>query len=274
MDLGIEDKVALVCGASKGLRRGIAAALAAEGARVAITSRSRDRIEAAASELGAQGFVHDSADVDAVPALVEAVDTALGPVDILITNTGGPPGGPDALAFTREQWEDAYLAGMRERGWGRVLNVSSSAVREPIPVLMLSNSDACRVQDARPPSRGGRRHAELTARRAKSYRSDRRDVRRGLARAHQGERCRSRPGGAARQSRGVRRRGRVSLFRARRLHHTGRAARRRRAHPEHLTRCRISGVVLDHYEVPFDSSPIDPENRLVRAARPVLDRLG
>jgi 3-oxoacyl-[acyl-carrier protein] reductase len=154
MDLGIEDKVALVSGASKGLGRGIAAALASEGARVAITSRSRERIEAAASELGAQGFVHDSADVDAVPALVEAVDSALGPVDILVTNTGGPPGGPDALGFTREQWEDAYrslvfgpmaliehvLAGMRERGWGRVLNVSSSAVREPIPVLMLSNT--------------------------------------------------------------------------------------------------------------------------------------
>ena len=82
------------------------------------------------------------------------VEEALGPLAILVTNTGGPPAGPDPLGFSREQWEDAYrslvltpmalihaaLPGMRERGFGRVLNVSSSAVREPIPVLMLSNA--------------------------------------------------------------------------------------------------------------------------------------
>jgi 3-oxoacyl-[acyl-carrier protein] reductase len=154
MELGIDGKVALVCGASKGLGRGIAAALAAEGARVAVTSRARDRIEAAADEIGARPFVHDTADLDGAPALVESVESALGPIDILVTNTGGPPGGPDPLAFTRAQWEEAYRAlvsgpmallervvpGMRERRFGRVLNVSSSAVREPIPILMLSNS--------------------------------------------------------------------------------------------------------------------------------------
>lgn len=152
MDLGIDGRVALVTGASRGLGRGIAAALAREGARVAISSRSRERIEAAAEEVGARPYVHDSADLDAAPKLVEAVRRDLGPVEILVTNTGGPPPGPDPLGFGRDQWEAAYrdlvlapmaliesaLPGMRERGWGRVLNVSSSSVREPIPVLVLS----------------------------------------------------------------------------------------------------------------------------------------
>ena len=154
MDLGLDGKVALVTGASKGLGRGIAAALVAEGARVAISSRSQERIEAAAAEIGARAYVYDSSDVDAAPGLLEAVESDLGPVDVLVTNTGGPPGGADPLGFTREQWEEAYrtlvlapmalieraVPGMRERGFGRVVGVSSSAVREPISVLMLSNS--------------------------------------------------------------------------------------------------------------------------------------
>ena len=154
MDFGIDGKVALVTGASKGLGFAIARALAAEGARVGVSSRSRDRIDAAAEEIGATGFVHDSADLDAASALVDAVEHELGPVEILVTNTGGPPSGPDALAFSREQWEAAYrdlvlapmalvervVPGMRERGWGRIVNVASSAVREPLPNIMLSNT--------------------------------------------------------------------------------------------------------------------------------------
>src|SRR5437763_9893582 len=154
MDLGLAGKVALVTGASKGLGRGIAATLVAEGARVAISSRSRERIDAAATEIGALGLVHDSTDLDAAPGLVESAEAELGPIDVLVTNTGGPPPGPDPLGFTREQWESAYrdlvlapmtliervVAGMRGRGFGRVLSVGSSAVREPIPGLMLSNS--------------------------------------------------------------------------------------------------------------------------------------
>jgi len=152
MDLGLTGRAALVTGASKGL--GIARALAAEGAKVAVSSRSRERIDAAAQEFGARGYVHDASDLDSAPTLVEAVENDIGPVDILVTNTGGPPPGADPLGFTREQWEEAYrslvlgpmalvdraLPGMRQRGFGRVLSVASSAVREPIPVLMLSNA--------------------------------------------------------------------------------------------------------------------------------------
>jgi 3-oxoacyl-[acyl-carrier protein] reductase len=153
VDLKIEGRVALVTGASKGLGRGVAAALADEGARVAVSSRSRERIEAAAAEAGAEAaFAHDSADVEEVPALVGEVEAALGPVEILVTNTGGPPLG-EALGHDREAWEAAYrslvlhplaligavVPGMRERGWGRVVNVSSSAATEPIDGLVLSN---------------------------------------------------------------------------------------------------------------------------------------
>jgi 3-oxoacyl-[acyl-carrier protein] reductase len=154
MDLGLEGRVALVTGASKGIGRGIAAELTAEGARVAISSHSPERIEATAREIGALGLVHDAADVDAAASLVAEVEDRLGPIDILVCNTGGPPGGPDALAFTREQWQAAYttlvldpmalieavVPGMRSRGFGRVLNVVSAGVREPIPNLMLSNA--------------------------------------------------------------------------------------------------------------------------------------
>jgi 3-oxoacyl-[acyl-carrier protein] reductase len=154
MDLGIEDRVALVTGASKGLGLGVASALAAEGARVAISSRSQERIEAAAKTIGATPFVHDAADAERVGDLVAAVARELGPIDILVANSGGPPASPDALSFTNEQWRAAYemlllgqlalveavLPGMRERSWGRILSLSSLGVREPSPVLVLSAS--------------------------------------------------------------------------------------------------------------------------------------
>src|SRR4051812_45102332 len=154
MDLGLEGRTALVTGASKGIGLGIASELVQEGANVAVASRSPERIEAAAATIGATAFPHDTADVDAAPALVDQVESQLGPLDVLITNSGGPPPGMDALEFSREQWEEAYrmlvlgpmalvekaIPGMRERGFGRIVSVSSSAVREPIPVLMLSNA--------------------------------------------------------------------------------------------------------------------------------------
>jgi 3-oxoacyl-[acyl-carrier protein] reductase len=154
MDLGLRDRVALVTGASKGIGRGIATALIAEGARVAIASSSRERIEATAAEIGARAYVLDANDLDAVPALIEAVEADLGPIDVYIANTGGPPSGEDPLSFTREQWEAAHrtlvlspmaflerlLPGMAERGFGRVVAVGSIAVREPPDHLQLSNS--------------------------------------------------------------------------------------------------------------------------------------
>lgn len=154
MDLGLDGRVALVTGGSKGIGFGIASALAAEGARVAIASRSFENVKAAAEQIGGRGFAFDSDDLDAVPGLVDSVEAELGPVDIYIANTGGPPPNPDPLGFTREQWEAAHrslvlspmrlldrvLPGMRERGWGRVVAVSSSAVREPVPALQLSNA--------------------------------------------------------------------------------------------------------------------------------------
>ena len=155
MNLGIEGRVALVMGASKGIGRAVAAALVREGARVAMSSRSQERIEGAAAEVGsgAIGIAADTGAIEELPALVEHVARALGPVDILVANTGGPPLG-DPLSLGRSEWERAYRSlvlapmalieavtpGMRDRGWGRIVNVTSTATKEPIPGLMLSNS--------------------------------------------------------------------------------------------------------------------------------------
>jgi 3-oxoacyl-[acyl-carrier protein] reductase len=154
VDFGLDGKVALVTGASQGIGRAIAAELVRERVRVAITSRSRQRVDDAASAIGAHGFVHDNDDVSAAARLCEEVRDLLGPIDVLVTNSGGPPANPDALALPRESWESAYrqlvltpmsliestLPGMRRRRWGRVVNVASTTVREVAPALMLSNT--------------------------------------------------------------------------------------------------------------------------------------
>jgi len=157
MDLGIAGRVALVLGASRGIGRGIATALAAEGARVAACSRSPERLAEVVAEIGADGaraFVADTGDLERLAALPDEVERELGPVEILVLNTGGPPGGT-ALEHGSDVWEDAYrslvlapltlaeaaLPGMRERRWGRIVNVASTSVREPIPGLALSNSN-------------------------------------------------------------------------------------------------------------------------------------
>jgi 3-oxoacyl-[acyl-carrier protein] reductase len=142
-------------GASRGLGQAIAAALAREGARVAIASRSRENLDQAAAEIGGEAgtFVADASDLAGVVALPGEVAEALGPVEILVTNTGGPPFG-GALDHGLEDWERAYRAlvltprllagavvpGMRQRRWGRIVNVGSVSSREPIPGLNLSNA--------------------------------------------------------------------------------------------------------------------------------------
>jgi 3-oxoacyl-[acyl-carrier protein] reductase len=155
MNLGLEGRMALVMGASRGLGRAIAVALAREGARVAIASRSGEKLDEAATEIGdaAMPFVADASDLDRLAALPGEIAAALGPVEILVTNTGGPPFG-GALDHELDDWEAAYrslvlaprvLAGavlpaMRERGWGRIVNVGSTSTREPIAGLNLSNA--------------------------------------------------------------------------------------------------------------------------------------
>jgi 3-oxoacyl-[acyl-carrier protein] reductase len=156
VDLGIDGRVALVMGASKGIGKGIAGALAREGARIAISSRSEESLRAAAEEIDGEVevFPADSRDLDRLKELPGEVTDGLGPIDILVANTGGPPPGA-ALDNSLEEWEEAFrslvlaprvllevvVPGMRERGWGRIVNVSSTSIREPIPHLTLSNAN-------------------------------------------------------------------------------------------------------------------------------------
>jgi 3-oxoacyl-[acyl-carrier protein] reductase len=154
MDLGIAGRTAAVAGASAGLGFAAARALAAEGVRVAICGRDRERVEAAAGRI--EGAVPITADVSSVAGatgFVEAAVDALGQLDILVPNAGGPPAGTFAstplesyapalelnLLSTVAMCEAAVPA-MCERGWGRVVAITSVSVRQPIPNLILSNT--------------------------------------------------------------------------------------------------------------------------------------
>ena len=150
MDLGLEGRVAA---ASRGLGRGAARALAAEGVRVAICGRDRARVEETASEIGERAvpLVCDVSTERGARAFVELAEAAVGPLDILVANAGGPPPGTFAsteLAAYRDAIElnllstiamcRAAVPGMRARGFGRVLAITSIGAREPIPYLIAS----------------------------------------------------------------------------------------------------------------------------------------
>jgi 3-oxoacyl-[acyl-carrier protein] reductase len=153
LDLGLVKKRALVTGASRGLGKAIAHELKAEGADVAICAREPQRLEAAAQELGAIGLVCNLSEPGAGADLVRQASDRLGGIDILVINTGGPPGaGFDAVSD--ETWRQSFeslwmssvgliracLPGMRERRWGRIMIVTSVSAREPLSNLTISNA--------------------------------------------------------------------------------------------------------------------------------------
>ena len=158
MDLGIEGKTALVAASSRGLGRACAQALAAEGANVVVTSRDAQALASTAAEISAATgsevvpIAADLRDSERIDSLFEKAVDRLGPVDILVTNTG-PPRAGRFEDLSDEDWIDAFslvaipmvrlirhaLPGMRERGWGRVVSIQSTSVKQPIPHLGLSN---------------------------------------------------------------------------------------------------------------------------------------
>jgi 3-oxoacyl-[acyl-carrier protein] reductase len=155
VDLGIAGRRAAVAAASQGLGFATAAALAAEGARVAICSRDEGRIEEAAKRIGgaAVPLVADVGTPEGAAGFIEAAREALGGLDILVTNAGGPPPGnfestaveayPVALDLNLMSVVamcKAAVPEMRERGWGRVVAITSLAVRQPMADLILSNT--------------------------------------------------------------------------------------------------------------------------------------
>mgnify|MGYP001252715787 CR=1 FL=1 len=158
MDLGIAGKWALVCGASKGLGRGCAEALAAEGVNVLMVARGAEALAAAATEIRAECSARTATEVQFVAADITtpegraAVFAVRRDFDIVVTNAGGPPTG-DFRDWDREAWIKAVDAnmltpielikatidGMVARGFGRIVNITSSAVKAPIDILGLSN---------------------------------------------------------------------------------------------------------------------------------------
>jgi 3-oxoacyl-[acyl-carrier protein] reductase len=159
MDLGLNNKIALVSAASRGLGRAVAEELAAEGASVIICARNEETINRTANEIvesTSAPILAVAADVskpEEVARLVQSGIERFGRIDVLVTNAGGPPAGPFE-SFSLEQWEAAtrlllhsavelarqVLPGMKQRRWGRILNITSIAVKQPVDNLILSNS--------------------------------------------------------------------------------------------------------------------------------------
>ncbi len=158
MDLGLKGKVALAAASSTGLGRAVAEELAREGADLVICARRPGPLEEAREALAGAGVRVVAVAVDltepgGVQEVVRAGVEAFGRIDVLVTNTGGPPAGPFE-SHAPEAWEEAVrqnlfsvvnlcrevLPGMKERGWGRIVNITSIAVKQPADNLILSNS--------------------------------------------------------------------------------------------------------------------------------------
>jgi 3-oxoacyl-[acyl-carrier protein] reductase len=158
MDLGIAGRTALVFGASGGLGGAIAARLAEEGVNVAAAGRSADALAATVSQVEAAGakavpLIWDLSELDVIEANIAEVERTLGPIDILVNNTGGPPPTPvtgqdtgtwrtsfESMVLAVIAVTDRVLPGMKERGWGRILTSTSSGALAPIPNLGISNT--------------------------------------------------------------------------------------------------------------------------------------
>lgn len=159
MDLGLKGKVALVAASSRGLGRAIAQELGNEGVNLILCSRNQESISKARDEIAASvdgkviAVAANLNDAEGVEKVVDAGLKEFGQIDILVTNTGGPPSGSfDSLS--QDQWNEAVqqnlhsviyltravLPGMKERKWGRILNVTSISVKQPVEGLILSNS--------------------------------------------------------------------------------------------------------------------------------------
>jgi 3-oxoacyl-[acyl-carrier protein] reductase len=158
MDLGIASKTALVLGGSKGLGRGVAMALAAEGVAVTVLARGQEAIDQTVKEIKerggrAIGVAADLADWSSVERAYNTARQQFGPIDILLNNSGGPPPSP-VSGVAPEVWEaqfrqmvlvffrltDLALPDMRARKWGRIINVASESVIQPIAAIGISNT--------------------------------------------------------------------------------------------------------------------------------------
>jgi 3-oxoacyl-[acyl-carrier protein] reductase len=153
MDLGLQGRTAIVCGASSGMGLAVAEQLAAEGANVAVFARRRDLLEREADRIGALAVQGDVTIPQHLERLVQATVGAFGGIDILVLNGGGPPAGP-ATGMTAESVEEAVallltshvslvghcLPRLRASGRGRIIAIESSSVREPLANLALSNA--------------------------------------------------------------------------------------------------------------------------------------
>lgn len=158
MDLGIQGKVALVLASSRGLGQAMAVSLAREGVKVAVTGRNEDGLQQSVRLIEAAGgkavaLNWDLADLTVIDSFVSRVEKELGPIDILINNTGGPPpttaAGQDPV-FWQKSFNDMVLSliaitdrvlpGMRQRKWGRIITSTTSGAVAPIKNLAISNT--------------------------------------------------------------------------------------------------------------------------------------